>query len=108
MNNWIKFIFPKYQDKSVKDENSFRMIVAKEQSQLPKVEKEKIISFCKEYLNAMGMENVSAIEIDLKKYPIQNEFYTKVKNEYALNDKKDIVWLKFTTEGFLGVVATSK
>lgn len=33
--------------------------------------------------------------------------YNKIKAENGLVDKRDIVWMKFTTDGFLGVVADS-
>lgn len=33
--------------------------------------------------------------------------YEKIKSDYGLEDVKDIVWLKFTTDGYLGVVAVS-
>lgn len=33
--------------------------------------------------------------------------YKKIKNDYSLKNEKDIVWMKFTTSGYPGVVAVS-
>lgn len=34
--------------------------------------------------------------------------YEHIRRSYNLNDQSDIVWMKFTTDGYLGVVASSK
>lgn len=106
MDNWTKFIFPKYKDKTVNDDDCLRMIVAKEQSKLKPVEKKTIILYCKKYFEIIGMKDI-VVEINLNENPIKRGFYTKIKNDYGLSSKKDIVWFKFTTDNFLGVVAAS-
>lgn len=34
-------------------------------------------------------------------------FYKELMEQYSLDDLRDIVWMKFTNKGYLGVVATS-
>lgn len=41
----------------------------------------------------------------LKKYSVWEPKYSKIKKEFGLSHTKNIVWLKFTQKGYLGVVA---
>lgn len=109
MDELLKYIFPKYADKSVKDENSFRIKIAKEQLKKDKLEKEEILKICEEYFKLIGMENVKTIkyQYDVNMNRMKRGFYSGIKDDNNLADKNDILWLKFTTDGFLGVVATS-
>ncbi len=43
----------------------------------------------------------------INEYFVKKGFYKDIKNFYNLKDIRDIVWMKFTRDGFLGVVATS-
>lgn len=109
MDELLKYIFPKYADKRVEDENSFRIKIAKEQLKKYKFEKIKILEICQEYFKLIGMENIKIIkyQYDVNINRIKRGFYSNIKNDNNLADKNDIIWLKFTTDGFLGVVATS-
>ncbi|MBU0278827.1 hypothetical protein [Gemella sp. zg-1178] len=40
-------------------------------------------------------------------FNLNNLDYKDIKKKYNLNDERDIVWMKFTKEGCLGVVACS-
>lgn len=33
--------------------------------------------------------------------------YDKIQQKFQLNDRRDLVWMKFTRDGYLGVVAVS-
>jgi len=107
MQDWTHFIFPKYKDKSVDNPNCFRMIVARKQLELEEVSIDIIIEYCNDYLKSIGMKNVCVIEVNLEEKPINKKFYSELKDSYNLNDEKDIIWMKFTKKGYLGVVATS-
>lgn len=109
MDELLKYIFPKYADKSVEDENSFRIKIAKEQLKKDKLDKVEILKICQEYFKLIGMENIKIIkyQYDVNMNRIKWGFYSGIKNDNGLADKNDIIWLKFTTDGFLGVVATS-
>ncbi len=93
-------------------DNSKRMKKSKEE--LQKVEKNKnyvdlVIKYTNEYLKSQGMEAIKDPRLKL----IDGEFigrekpYEKNKEKYQLEDQRDLVWMKFTTEGILGVVACS-
>jgi hypothetical protein len=80
-----------------------RFTEAKHQATLPKIAKKKIIDYANEYLVKIGIQvDKSPIEIGLKDIK-----YSKIANDYGLVDKRDIIWMKFTADGYLGVVATS-
>lgn len=82
--------------------NDFRLKKAEEQSKMKSVEIEKIIEYVKCFLEFLEMGKVNILKISG-----QNIDYKKIKNDNKLQDEKDIIWLKFTTDGYLGVVATS-
>lgn len=83
--------------------NLYRLNRAKEQASLPTVDIANIIDYVIEFLEAIGIE--------IKLSPIVKEplsvTYKKIKEDNELEDERDIVWMKFTTDGYLGVVATS-
>lgn len=63
---------------------------------------EIIIDHVNELLKAIGITQVP--------FPIMSPFevnYTSLKEEFNLDDERDIVWIKFTKDDFVGVVATS-
>lgn len=106
MEKWIKYIFPKYKEKSVNYKNCFRVKVANQQAEMKQVDIEKIKDYVNEYLNALNVSH-DFIIVNLKENPIKWGFYTDIKNNNNLSDKGDIVWFKFTKDGYLGVVASS-
>lgn len=63
---------------------------------------EIIIDHVNELLKAIGITQVQ--------FPIMSPSevnYTSLKEEFNLDDERDIVWIKFTKDDFVGVVATS-
>lgn len=63
---------------------------------------QKIIDYINELLKAIGITQVQ--------FPIMSPSevnYTSLKEKFDLDDERDIVWIKFTEDGFVGVVATS-
>ena len=61
-----------------------------------------IIKHIKEFLNEIG---ISTIENPI--YNPQKLDYSRIKAEFDLEDERDLVWIKFTKDGYVGVVATS-
>lgn len=82
--------------------NSFRLRKAEEQSSLLPIKVEEIIKYVNEFLEKIGMQ-----EVKFPKTKVEQINYEKIRKENGLKDKRDIVWLKFTRDGYLGVVATS-
>ena len=78
---------------------------AKEQAALTPVPREKIIALANQFLREAGMEPCANPVFQLR--PGQQVDYKKIQKENGLQDKKDIVWMKFTRDGYLGVVAVS-
>lgn len=73
---------------------------AKEEVEKKVVDKEEIIEYVNELLESIGIMQVSK--------PIMNPSevnYKSLKKEYELDDERDIVWIKFTTDSFIGCVA---
>lgn len=82
--------------------SDFRLKKAEEQSKLKPVEIEKIIEYVNQFLGLLDMDKV-----DFPKADGRNVDYKKIQIDNNLRDVRDIVWLKFTEDGYLGVVATS-
>lgn len=57
------------------------------------------------FLELLGI-NSTTILITQKEF-FEENLYNEIKEKYKLKDERDIVWMKFTKDGFLGVVATS-
>ena len=107
--NKLKNLFEYYKDLP-KGINSFvhysltRLLKAEEQSKKVPVEIKKIIKYTNEFLNILKMKQVSNPIIDLTKNNIN---YKQIKENTCIEDERDIVWMKFTKDKYLGVVATS-
>lgn len=82
--------------------SDFRFNKAKSQAELKPESVERIIELTKYFLKRLNLESESHICIDLKDVD-----YSKIKLDYELHDARDIVWMKFTEDGYLGVVAMS-
>lgn len=112
MCNGYKYIFPKYSDKTVKAKDCLRIKVAKEQSGKEIAEMDVIVSIISDFLKSIGMNKRDVLKYDLKQNPVKREFYYQIMKNYKLEDKRDIIWMKFTqaelgkSNGFLGVVAS--
>ena len=105
MNNYYKWMIPTYSDKRVSSNDCLRVSVAKEQTKMTTVDRKSIIDYVNEFIKLIGMDIIENPEIDLISNPIIRGSYTRIKNDYGLDDKKDIVWMKFTKDNYLGVVA---
>lgn len=85
----------------------YRKEKAVEQALLPKVERTIISKYISEFLSTLSMPTKKSymVSIDEKEgTPID---YNAIKEENNLQDIRDIVWIKFTEDGHVGVVATS-
>lgn len=71
----------------------------------------KIATVVVEFLKMIGFENPVSIEIkdttDFLKPRLCSKSYNQLKEKYSLNNQKHLIWLKFTIDGYLGVVAAS-
>lgn len=81
-----------------------RINKAEEQTMLNPVELKKIIAYTNDFLKKLGMVSIENPIIDLIHSKLD---YKKIKNESGVNDERDIVWMKFTQDNYLGVVAVS-
>lgn len=90
---------------SVRNGNCTRFVKAEEQAKLKIIEIPKIIDYTNEFLGLLGIDLVSTPKRERKF--LRNNLYKEIKEAYNLEDARDIVWMKFTKDGFLGVVATS-
>lgn len=63
---------------------------------------ETIIEYVNELLKAVGITEVKKPKMD----PFKVD-YALLKKNFELDDERDIIWIKFTEDGFVGVVATS-
>lgn len=93
---------PRGASSSLRYGNHIRFARAEEQARLKIIEIPKIINYTNEFLELLGMDSV--ITPKLEKDSLGNNLYKKNNN---LEDERDIVWMKFTEDGFLGVVTTS-
>lgn len=83
--------------------SDFRLNKAKEQVTFAPTNVNDIIMYVNEFLEAVGMKR---IENPIVRNPLSIN-YQKLKTENKLKSKKDIVWMKFTVDGYLGVIAQS-
>lgn len=82
--------------------SDYRLNKAKEQASHPPVPVITIIQLVNAFLKEIGMQVA-----DFNPYtPTSDIDYMKIKNQCSIQDEKDIVWMKFTRDGYLGVVAT--
>lgn len=91
-----------YRCRSVHFESQFRFSRAQEEAQKEVVSVKKIINYVNEFLIKIGVPQVLNPKMNL------NEInYDKIKKEYQLADERDLLWIKFTADGFIGVIAQS-
>lgn len=85
--------------------NTYRLEEAKRQRDKAVVDVKMVILHTLEFLKCIGMEisNPESVYIENP----TNIDYEQIKNDNSLISEEDIVWMKFTTTGHLGVVATS-
>lgn len=98
---------PRGKKASVRFSNN-RFNIAKEQYKKVSVDKKIIIERTNEFLEAMGIEtceNPCHNQLDFQDVRIDKKFYEDISTKYNLKDMRDLVWMKFTKDGHLGVVA---
>lgn len=83
--------------------NQFRVDKAKEQVRYAPVPAETIIKYVNAFLQSIGM--TSPPDNYSPKTQTSEIDYAAIKSKCHLKDERDIVWIKFTNDGFLGVVA---
>lgn len=98
---------PGRQNSSVRNgfERCPRLDMAIEQSKLNRTPIDDIVSFTNEFLRILQMIPVSDPYYELENSNVV--LYKEIERMYNLEDERDIVWMKFTDDGYLVVVATS-
>ena len=89
--------------RSVHGKDSLRYDKAVEEAEMNTVSVEVIIDIIKTFLMKTG---ITTADNPVVRNPSDID-YQEIKKKYNLDNKKDIAWLKFTTDGYVGVVATS-
>lgn len=88
--------------RSVHFGSRFRFDKAQKEAQKTPIGKEQVKDYVNAVLYKIGVPTVPNPEMD------PNEIdYAKLKYDYQIEDERDIIWLKFTTDGYVGVVAQS-
>lgn len=82
--------------------SNVRFKKAKKQAELNPLPIDKVIEYINDFLNDIGVEKVSSPKVAATSID-----YDSIKTTNNLNDVRDIVWLKFTKDGYIGVVAVS-
>lgn len=90
--------------KSVHYKNKERFILAQKQKESPIVPVSDIVKLVNNLLESIG---IKAVDEKMAKMNPNEVSYEELKKRYHLTDERDIVWMKFTTSGHVGVVACS-
>ena len=83
--------------------SKYRLNKAFEQVNLSKVSVEETVKIINTFLSEIGMTEIEQAIIQ----GVKNINYRSIKKYYNLKSIKDIIWLKFTKDGYCGVVAVS-
>ncbi|WP_215523528.1 hypothetical protein [Varibaculum prostatecancerukia] len=95
------------------EEEGIRILRAREQAALTPVSPEQIANYANEFLAALGIPEVETprfafppglTDDELDRY-LEENLYEPISASGG--NRKDLVWMKFTDQGFLGVVAAS-
>lgn len=89
--------------RSVHFRDQTRFKKAREQSKIPPVEVETIIIYVNEFLVKLDMPKMDNARFE-NPLPVN---YGKLKEDYRMNSVSDLIWMKFTKDGYLGVVGCS-
>lgn len=95
---------------SVHYNDTTRLEKAKKQAELNKIAIEDIVAYTNEFLGMLGMNPVSnpkLVNPSVKNSVVNESIYASIQSDNNLFDIRDIVWMKFTKDGYLGVVAVS-
>lgn len=105
--NIPKVFRPGGRNASVRYKSTKRFDEANNQAQQKVVCIDKIVQFVNEYLDSLDMKTIECNKLETSVNKFDNAWYKSYQEKYSLQDQRDIVWMKFTTDGYLGVVATS-
>ncbi|MFI3201601.1 MAG: hypothetical protein R3Y54_08750, partial [Eubacteriales bacterium] len=83
-----------------------RLNKAKEQAQLETIPLDTIIKYVNSVLVDLKMMEIIEPQVDLSQGGVDIIDYKKIQEENELEDKNDILWMKFTKDGYLGAVTT--
>lgn len=87
-------------------DSSSRIEKAGQQAKMPTVPVETIAKFTNEYLAVLGVRPVKKPKFDTPVDATDQELEKFLKTTlYETVHKHDLIWMKFTSDGFLGVVA---
>ena len=81
-----------------------RFTLAQEQKDKPPVPISQIIALVNEMLEFAGFKAIEENEAIMDPYKIN---YAVIKEKHHLSDERNIIWMKFTKSGHLGVVAST-
>lgn len=107
VEDYYRWIIPNYRDRQIK-EGCLRFEVAEKQAKMQPLKVDEIAKYVNEFLAKLGIRIVEKPKIKFEK-SFTDEFHRiieRLKNE-KLSSMDDIIWMKFTTDDYLGVVATS-
>lgn len=96
---------PDYRCSVEYDRTKYRENKAKSESEKDVVPIQDIQELIVKFLEYFNIENKSILIEGLDILMTIN--YEHIKRQYNLKNQSDIVWMKFTTDGYLGVVASS-
>ena len=92
-------------NKSVHGKSYDRLNKARDEIKMKQpVSLETIIAYVNELFETIGIKRIDYPKPIVKPNDID---YNKIKELFHLEDERDIIWMKFTKKGYLGVVATS-
>ncbi len=107
---YLKYVKPSMKNRSVRSQadSVFRFEKAKEQAGMDIVDKDIIIQYVNEFLDSLDMHKVSDPKVKVKDREKRRIEYSEVENIDKIEDRDDIVWIKFTKDGYIGVIGTSR
>lgn len=87
------------------DKTNYRKNKAKQEITKEKVSVFEILNLINSFLNDLEVKSNCILIDGLDILMTVN--YEHIKRQYELDSQSDVVWMKFTTDGYLGVVASS-
>lgn len=107
-DDFYKWIVPNLKDTELQ-EDCLRYIAARAEKKKSKVDLQTICAAVNEYLATIDIEQVENPIRERREHQSEREFIDEILKWATVNldDKKDIVWMKFTIDGYLGVVAAT-
>ena len=106
---YLKWIMPSIKTRSLVV-SDFRYKKAEEQAGMETVEPADIIDFVNEFLCKVGMKTTKDLNfsprIELPRKGRRQIRYAEIRKNNQINDKRDIVWIKFTNDNYISVIGT--